>query len=291
MGVEKVNAGNPLKIPAEAYNRFVDMTRLSTSFGVAAMTRHQPNLAVLPVRNMTGAAQSRFAILGLDVPVFDDADNLNEFQNRPAFDGVVPTTSHAGRWCVLLEDLPYDATDPNLAIGRAALAGIVPAQVNVVDTADTRAESTPGTTSYLTSDPAGSAQILWKQTGTGTKWAIVRIGDPPISSGYRIRFCIVSVNTVSSVITSVVGQVRAALCGTAAVPEEDASGNVTIYDGLGCVFTETPSALVGRQGYAVYMHRRDYDGDACGTTTLPGTGSGDAYAFECRWEVDQLCCP
>jgi hypothetical protein len=35
-----------------------------------------------------------------------------------------------------------------------------------------------GVTATLKSGPSGAAQILWKESGTGVKWAVVRVGNP-----------------------------------------------------------------------------------------------------------------
>lgn len=103
------------------------------------------------------------------------------------------------------------------------------------------------------------------------------------SLNHRVRFEITSVNMSSSsgpaVVDSVQGSVLASLCCSGPLPEES-GGEVTIYDGLGCLFDEQPDDLVGLVGYASYMLFPYSD------PPPPGP-----YISTCRWEVDQLCCP
>lgn len=73
------------------------------------------------------------------------------------------------RFAVLLE------AAPDGACVRAAIAGVAPCQVNMVTSGDRWAKLSSGHT-YLASDSSGgSAAILWSESGTGVKWAL--IGD------------------------------------------------------------------------------------------------------------------
>jgi hypothetical protein len=61
---------------------------------------------------------------------------------------------------------------------RAAVAGVVPVQIDISDANHGFAEVKDNAAASLKSVAIGSAQILWKQTGTGLKWALVRLNSP-----------------------------------------------------------------------------------------------------------------
>ena len=78
--------------------------------------------------------------------------------------------THLGRFAILTGPIP------NGKIGQAAVAGVCVAKVDVQAEDDGFADIADGSTASLTSGPSGAATILWKETGTGEKWAIVRFG-------------------------------------------------------------------------------------------------------------------
>lgn len=119
------------------------------------------------IRNDSGSARDRFDVLGLDGVVFEPATALDQFKTDPVFKGVTPTTDHEGKFAILLEPLPADA------FGLAMLAGVCCLEINVNDADDEYAEVSEET-HYLLSSGSGSAEILWKESGTGFKWAQVR---------------------------------------------------------------------------------------------------------------------
>ncbi|MEX2388196.1 MAG: hypothetical protein WD534_09970 [Phycisphaeraceae bacterium] len=193
MTLRHVQRGQPLKIPADDWNRIVDATRAyherqgQSTRPATADASGGRQAGVILVRNDSGADQPRFAILGIDAPIIGpDATegNLEEFQRQVALTGVVPTRADHGsggaggsggsgaRFVVLLEPLAAGA------IGRACVSGVCPAQVEVGHEQDGAATITDNDASRFTSTPSsgGGAQILWKEEGTGLKWAVVRLG-------------------------------------------------------------------------------------------------------------------
>ena len=89
--IRKVQPGEPLKIPAAAYNAFVDAAN-STKAAMLRNGQDAGNLGAgtVLVRNATGADLGRFSIVGIDGPVISPTDNLTEFQNRIVLSGVEP---------------------------------------------------------------------------------------------------------------------------------------------------------------------------------------------------------
>lgn len=83
---------------------------------------------------------------------------------------VIPTDNHADAFVVLPE--------PSAAgrIGRAAISGTTVARINVLDAAHTHARAKAGDAAKLESAAAGAARILWVESGTGTRYGVVRFG-------------------------------------------------------------------------------------------------------------------
>jgi hypothetical protein len=174
--LRKVASGDPLVIPATAYNAFIDAARANQSGkslvgyagGAGALS------TIVPVRNNCGADRARFDVLGISGTVFAPSD-LDAFQNYPVLTGVTPTTAHAGAFVVLL------APVKNNEIGLGLVEGIVPVQVNVTRTDHRLAEATNGDATRLTSSAVGSAQLLYAATAPGLQWMLVRLGPPCIT--------------------------------------------------------------------------------------------------------------
>ena len=192
--MKKVQSGQPLVIPAGAYNAFID-----TALDFRQRTTHlgqgqQPAFAqasLVLVRNDSGSDLGRSEILGIDAPVIHPVDNEEAFKNRVAVSGITPVhappayaprdkDSHVGRFVVLAEPVKSGK------IGRAFAAGVCPVKIDVeaqygppcfVEIAD-------GISSHLKLNPRGSATILWLEGGgvyPGLQWALVRLGNPPPS--------------------------------------------------------------------------------------------------------------
>jgi hypothetical protein len=173
--LKKVQRGEPLVIPASTYNAFVDtaldyqkrkLSRQSTG-------RSSPRDADLVlVKNTSGADRARFEILGINTPVITPTDNLDQFVNRPALSGVIPTAAnHWGKFAVLAEPIR------NGALGLGWLSGVCPVKVNIVNANHHHADITDNSAANLKSNGGGgAAQILCKESGTGVKWAVVRLG-------------------------------------------------------------------------------------------------------------------
>lgn len=172
--LKKTQPGARLRIPAEAYNAFVDAARdyrqRQRDLGQDGAVAEPANSGIILVKNASGADRQRFDVLGIQQPIFGPSDNLDTFKNRPALAGVVPTADHAGKFVILLEPLKSGL------IGRATASGVSIARVDVQDEADRMADAAEGQAASLKSGSSGVAQILWKEAGTGVKWAVVRIG-------------------------------------------------------------------------------------------------------------------
>jgi hypothetical protein len=126
----------------------------------------------------------QFAAISLGDLVIKPADNEPEFRgNPPVFEAEALA---AGKPFAILQR-PLE----NEECGPATLAGITPAKVNVSNETHRFATADAG---VLKSSDSGTARILWKEDGTGEKWAALQVG---ISEGYSGYFK-VSASGISS---------------------------------------------------------------------------------------------
>lgn len=120
-------------------------------------------------RNQTGGdLTDDFNIVGIDGPVFTHSDNADEFKYRWALDAVDPVSTYEQCWGIV----PGPVASGEIA--RGIIGGVSPVQIEVTDSDHEWAKITAGDSSKLTSAMTGSANILWKEAGTGTLWGLVR---------------------------------------------------------------------------------------------------------------------
>jgi hypothetical protein len=173
---KKLAKGDELSISATAFNALMDVAQReyggagSAGAGGAQVAGDH---VVCRVLNNSGAAVDRFAVLGVDDAAITYADNPNAFKSVPIISGVTPTVpDFVGYFIITLEPIRDGK------IGRCLLAGLVPVQIAVANAGDEWADVKDDDATQLQSGSAGAAQILWKESGTGTKWAWVRLGPP-----------------------------------------------------------------------------------------------------------------
>jgi len=172
--LKKVQRGQPLVIPASTYNAFVDAAqdyqrRKLSQQSTGLSTSRDADMVL--VKNSSGADRARFEILGINAPVITPTDNLDQFLNRPALSGVIPTAAnHWGKFVILAEPIR------NGLLGLGWLSGVCPVKVDIVNANHWHADVADNIAANLKSSGGGAAQILWKESGTGVKWAVVRLG-------------------------------------------------------------------------------------------------------------------
>jgi hypothetical protein len=194
--LQKVQSGDDLVIPASTYNAFIDAAR---GYQAGPMQRAgnyqsgQSSTDIIYIKNTCGAARARFEILALGAPLFLPTVAPDEFKNRIVLSGIAPTSSTPpGRFAVLLEPLAINA------IGRAQVSGVCPAYVNFA--ADTDSFANVATGAYnMAGGSSGAAEVLWKETGTGLKWAIVRLGNTVAAAAATASSSIFVARVVSNI--------------------------------------------------------------------------------------------
>ena len=132
------------------------------------MLNYQNDSNIRLVKNNTGADVGQYQILKLDGPVFTPTDNATGWLQRQTFKGATPTASCD--FAITQRAVPNGKTQP------ALFSGVSPCTINVTDAAHTHAVA--GTTAAkLISDTSGPAKILWKESGTGDKNAVVQLSQ------------------------------------------------------------------------------------------------------------------
>ena len=173
----KVTPGDKLRVPAAAWNDLMDLLRRSKGEGLglgADIPQAFLQGDVVRVKNASGSDAPRFGVLGIDGVLFTPEDNEDEFKRRVTLRGVTPDEDyHQGKFVLLLEPIPDGK------FGMAALTGVFPAKLNVQSEGDGYADVEDGVMSRLLTGTTGAAQVLWKESGTGEKWGVVRLGLSP----------------------------------------------------------------------------------------------------------------
>lgn len=133
-----------------------------------------PRAGVILVENKSDEDREQFEILGLDgILVAPDGEANTPFLNsRWAMKGVKPTAAHQGRFVVLQEPIAKDA------LGRAMILGVTAVKLQVDHEGLRYADVLPDDPAKLQATAAGAA-ILWKESGTGEKWAVIDVGPTP----------------------------------------------------------------------------------------------------------------
>jgi hypothetical protein len=173
---KKLASGDEFRVSAKAWNTLMDVAQREygqAGRGAAAGIQVAGDRTLVRVLNSTGASVDRFAVLGIAGVAINATENLKDFQNVPVLNSATPDASHLGRFVITTEPIR------NGKIGRCMLAGVVAVKVSMVESGQRWADVLAGDSTQLESGNVGTAQILWSESGTGTKWALVRLGVLP----------------------------------------------------------------------------------------------------------------
>lgn len=173
--LRKVRAGDAMRIPAGAYNAFVEAALAHRGRGrdaLAGPAVDDTPRGVVLVRNDSDEPVEPYRALAITGVLIEP----EEADGERAFYGRTPLTAE-----IASEGSPPLAFVITLQpvapgeLGRCVLSGVTVARVLVRDEHDTTCELSAGETLPATT-PMGGAPILWKEEGTGEKWAVVELG-------------------------------------------------------------------------------------------------------------------
>lgn len=172
---QRARPGERMTLSAAAWNACLDAAeahRTRKPTGTPRTPQFRQADIVL-VKNASETAVPRFGVLGVDGVIVTPDDSLANFQNQVALVGGTPDTlTHRGKFVVCLDPLAAGA------IGRAWIAGVCAAKVEVTHDDDRFAEVLDGENAKLGSIASGTARILFRESaGAGTKWCVIRLGE------------------------------------------------------------------------------------------------------------------
>ena len=180
--IKKVRKGEPLVIPASAYNSFADLVNKNAGQPSSPSIDRPLQQGEIQGFYTGGLILRRFHMVSYDTvnTSVTPQDNLEAFHNRFILNFKLVTSVAGVPFLILSEN-----AKPN-TITRAIASGVTPVEIEVKDEDHAFAKVQTGVNAslrsvVLESADTGNAVILWKESGLGRKWAVVNI--TPGSSG------------------------------------------------------------------------------------------------------------
>jgi hypothetical protein len=172
-----VRPGDKLRIAAEQINWINRQMAADTSFGGGPLAGVEPGKNVILARNNTGGDVPRWGVMaigGVEINPTAGDTQRRSFEEQPCITGTMPSATTGAAFCIAVEPIKSGK------IGRVAVAGVVQAKITVGSgvTGDRARPHASRETLELAAD--GPARVLWRPSGSGTVWGLVRIdeGDP-----------------------------------------------------------------------------------------------------------------
>ncbi len=171
-----------LEIEAQGFNTTLDAAEAYRSrYQVAkAVTRNKVIDACTVVAFNDGPKVGAGAVLGIDGVVVSPSADVAQFQSGPILRCSTPSSEdHHGRFVITRQPIP------ERSFGRVTLAGMATVMIDS-DDADPTGESVnmvDGESGFLAYGD-GSATVLYRESGTGRKWGIIRFGGGGQSCSY-----------------------------------------------------------------------------------------------------------
>lgn len=172
--MRKVTSGEKFQVKAATWNAFIDAANYhkdhQLQLGSGAL-RGSDKTGIVLVRNDSGGLLEQFAPVILDDLIIqpDGAEKEQEFKSRvPVFSGKEVSADN--------KDMPFAVLQVPLEsgkIGKALLLGVTPAKMNIGSESHEYAKLDA---TGLVSGGNGRGEILWKESGTGEKWALLQLG-------------------------------------------------------------------------------------------------------------------
>lgn len=171
--MQKVKTGQKFSVKAETWNSFIDAAEYVRNRQAdlsSSTSRRDTKSGIVMLRNNTGSALDQFKVLSVGNLIITPADNEQDFRNTlPVFEAENVTSNNLKKPFVILQK-PLAKSE----CGIAMVAGITPVKVNIGSATHEYAELSAN---GLKSSESGSIRILWKEEGTGDRWAVVLLGS------------------------------------------------------------------------------------------------------------------
>jgi hypothetical protein len=170
--MNKVKTGQKFSVKAETWNSFIDaadFVKQQQADMNSSISRKDTKSGIVMIRNGADDVLEQFKVISLGDLIIKPADNEQEFRcNLPVFEAETVSDDNKKKPFAVLQK-PLAKSE----CGLAMVSGITPVPINIVSAGHEYAElSADG----LMTSETGSIRILWKETGTGDKWAVVHIG-------------------------------------------------------------------------------------------------------------------
>jgi len=197
--IKKATTGDALRIPADAYNDFIDASQAEKNRNPKGDQPRQsrPSLPPGQIWVRGDVISSRFGVVGLQrVETTRDQDE-DTFENNTVWRIGTPVVGiHDEKFVILDEPIERGAF-----ISRAIVQGITPVQINISDVDHTHGAVETNTSARLnqlrSTATATIARILWKPPNlTGLQWCVVAMGS--VGGGGGETFAIVLEQTGGS---------------------------------------------------------------------------------------------
>jgi hypothetical protein len=171
----KARQGQPLSVSARTWNRMVDAVNPAAGLTNLGPFEPRPINFTIIGKNQSSTGVSRWGCMAITgvIPLPSGSVTgtaLQQFERQPAIAVDLATSTTKGRFVVAVEPVA------NGEYGLFAIDGVVQTRLNVSSESHQFATPKPGRNDQLDSASTGEATILWKEPGTGLKWAIIRIG-------------------------------------------------------------------------------------------------------------------
>lgn len=164
-----VQDGDPLAIPARTWNEVLDLLERGRGPGPGPASMFLNTVRCL-VKNNTGADLPRFGVVGIGDPLILPSDNEAEFLKHMAFSGELAENGDFDlKWGLTVAPII------NQEIGVVIVQGLAFCKIDT-DGATEAGPADDGDVEALTSSSCGLARVLWRESGSGNKWAIVCLG-------------------------------------------------------------------------------------------------------------------
>ncbi len=188
MTLARKEAGEAFIPDVEEFNTIIDATNLVMGEKFPDDNQFNPNAGdadLVMIKNNTGSNLAEFSIVKIGEVVITPDKNEADFKyETPLFYGEEIDDAD-NTFVVIQEPIEKDK------IGYAKITGVTIAKITVSSETDKYAVLDT-LTKKLKTATSGITKILWRQTGTGEKWAVILLGSGSAGSTYNGMFKIIA---------------------------------------------------------------------------------------------------